>query len=222
MTHGVTAESAAAPDRDRTVSAALKAETAEHHKRAEGSDFQRQFVGGRLPLGAYTGWLEQMLCVYRALESHLLGWQLRPAHAALLAMPWQRSAQLADDLEYFGVRPDAVRPVPATAAFLARLEQWARTDSVALLGVLYVLEGSTNGSRFIARVLRKAYNLEAGRGLAFLDPHGEGQVEQWRAFKQTLDGCVAGDSAPDLIGPARETFEAVTAIGDELLARQVG
>jgi heme oxygenase len=201
------------------VSAALREQTTEHHKRAERSDFQRQLLGGHLPVAAYTAWLEQMWFVYRDLESRLTGPGGSDSTAPLDAGSWRRTPHLETDLRHFGVETESLSPVPATREFVARLRQGAEANPAALLGVLYVLEGSTNGSRYIARNLRKAYNLDGNGGLAFLDPYGDVQPERWRAFKNELDAAVSPGEAPELITAARETFDALTLIGEQLLDR---
>jgi len=201
------------------VSAALRDQTSEHHKRAERSDFQRQLLGGHLPVAAYTAWLEQMWFVYRDLESRLTGPEGSDSAAPLDPGSWRRTPQLESDLGHFGVETESLSPVPATREFVVRLGQRAEASPAALLGVLYVLEGSTNGSRYIARNLRKAYDLSGNGGLAFLDPYGDGQPERWRAFKSELDAAVSPGQAPELITAARETFDALTLIGEQLLDR---
>ena len=85
-----------------------------------------------------------------------------------------------------------------------------------------MLEGSTNGSRFIARSLRKAYPGADVGGMTFMDPYGENQPDHWRAFKVELDSVVASEAGPSLITAARATFTAVSAIGAELLSQVEG
>jgi heme oxygenase len=219
MTVRQTATTAAGQADERPASVALREQTSEHHKRAERSDFQRRLLGGQLPVAAYTAWLEQMWFVYRDLESCLAGPGGYNRSAALDAGSWRRTPQIESDLHYFGVTTESLSPVSATQEFLARLKQRAEVKTAALLGVVYVLEGSTNGSRYIARSLRKAYDLDGRGGLAFLDPYGDAQPERWRAFKSELDAATSPGEAGELIAAARETFDALTRIGEQLLAQ---
>ena len=198
-----------------SASASLRTQTAENHRAAEQSVFQRRFIRGQLPLAAYTGWLTQMLCVYRSLETHLSNSALE-SRPRLLREPWRRSAELERDLAHFSLSPAAVAPSQATVRFLDQLDRWAKAEPAALLGVLYVLEGSTNGSRHIARALRSAYGLNDVEGLRFMDPHGEKQPQRWVEFKVALDAEVTPDEVPALVAAAQATFDAVTAVGAEL------
>jgi len=201
------------------VSGALKAGTAEDHHRTEKGDFQRRFASGRLSLELYVAWLEQMLHVYRVLEARLASLRTDERFSGFLDEELWRTPQLERDLRHFG-RPAGQAPaLPATEALGRRFEEWAGRP--ALVGGLYVLEGSTNGSRFNARVLRKAYRLADGDGTAFLDPYGERQPEKWRAFKAALDTLPEAD-VPALVTAARATFVAIQEIGAELLERAGG
>ena len=207
-------EHRSAGSRNHGVSAQLREQTSEHHQRAERSEFQQRFVRGKLPVSAYVAWLEQMLCVYQVLESQLSSGA--STAAGLDVEPWRRTEHLTRDLTYLRAA-DPVLPVNATRAFLQQLGHWAQSQPLALLGVLYVLEGSTNGSRFIAKSLRKAYNLGDAGGLAFMDPYGASQPERWRTFKAELDRAIPAAAAAGLIDTAKKTFDAVSAIGEELL-----
>lgn len=198
-----------------SASASLRTLTADNHRAAEQSLFQRRFIRGQLPVAAYIGWLSQMLCVYRSLEGHLNNSTLQ-SRPRLHGEPWRRSAELERDLTHFSRSPAAAAPNQATVGFLDQLDRWAQTEPAALLGVLYVLEGSTNGSRHIARVLRSVYGLTDVNGLRFMDPYGERQPQRWVEFKVALDAEVTADEVPTLVAAAQATFDAVTSIGAEL------
>jgi heme oxygenase len=200
-----------------SASAALKHATAAEHRRAEQSPFQRLLVSGRIPLDSYLDWLDQQWRIYRTLEK-----TLQPGHSAtrdlLINEPWRRAQALEDDLGHFGEQGGARLPARSTLEFITRLEQSHRDDPAALLGVLYVLEGSTNGSKYIARNIRRAFGLDRP-GTRFMDPHGEDQPTRWASFKVLLDQAISPATVPSVIAGAHATFAAVTAIGQELLER---
>lgn len=206
----------AAAGNERTISLQLREETSVLHRAAERSPFQRQLLAGRLPVRGYLAWLTQMRIIYTALEHHLAeAERLRPVRFE--TAPWRRTPELERDLQHWSSGADRSEPMPATRAFSDRLAEWAEREPLALLGVLYVLEGSTNGSRHIARILRTAYGLEGSTGLAFLDPYGESQPLRWKAFKIELDRAVPEGAAAAMISAAQATFAALTTIGSELL-----
>ena len=99
---------------------------------------------------------------------------------------------------------------------LADIERAADEQPVTLLGMLYVMEGSTNGSKFIAAAIRKAYEL-TGPGTTYLDPHGDLQKERWRTFKHDMDS-VGFDEAESLaiINAAMGVFRCFINLSEEL------
>ena len=199
----------------RSAAVTLREHTADDHKRAEQSEFQRQFVSGRLSRAGSVGWLEQMWFVYGALARNFAG----SPYAAIFAGGRDRTPEIERDLESFAIPAATRRAVAATNAFIARIDAWAASDPAALLGALYVLEGSTNGSKYIARAVRKAYALGDAAGTAFLDPYGEKQMERWQGFRAELDAAVSAEEHDALVAAAGETFNAVRVMGEELLAR---
>ena len=107
-----------------------------------------------------------------------------------------------------GVRPD----LDVRAA--------ADQNPMSLLGVYYVFEGSKNGARFVAKRIAPALGVGEAGGLRYLDPHGDEQRTLWREFKARMDN--AGFSPTDqdaMVSAAKMTFDAVSAIDDELHQR---
>ena len=205
---------------DPGVMATLKAATAEHHRRAEKHEFQQLMVRGALSRDAYAEWLGQMLLVHRGLEEHLT--KLVASHPAVGAVfddSRRKVPFLLDDLAFYQGRADS-DPVPATSRFLQYLDSLAASSPLSLLGALYVLEGSTNGARFIARRLRTAYDLPAdGGGAAYVDPYGDAQPRRWQEFKDEMEQLALGEADIRIITQAaQETFDAIGAVGGDLLA----
>jgi len=205
---------------DVGIMATLKTATADHHRRAEKHEFQQMMVRGALSREAYAEWLGQMLLVHRGLEEHLT--KLVASHPAVGAVfddSRRKVPFLLDDLAFYQGRADS-DPVPATRRFLQCLDSLAASSPLALLGPLYVLEGSTNGARFIARRLRTAFDLPAdGGGVAYVDPYGEDQPRRWQEFKDEMEQLAFGEADIRIITQAaQETFDAIGAVGGDLLA----
>ena len=198
----------------------LRESTASHHRRAEQHEFQREFVRGTLPRELYLRWLGQLLHVHTALEAHLD--RLVAGHPQCRAVfddTRRKVGPLQKDLAFLGAA--AGQPaLPAAGGMIAWLASLAESQPMALLGVLYVLEGSTNGSKFIARKVRPAYGLPAdGSGTAYLDPYGDAQPARWQEFKAAMDALPlpASDVEP-IVAAAQHTFDSIRELGAELLA----
>jgi heme oxygenase len=197
-----------------TVMERLRAETADLHGSAEGKDFQRRMVRGELNREEYGRWLGQMLLVHRALEAPLRALMQRdPAFAAVREEQLQEP-YLLEDLNALGVDPAAVEPLAPTSALVQTIERQAGESPLSLLGHHYVLEGSNNGNRYIARQLVPALGLQE-RGHRYLDPYGAEQPAKWAQFKRDMDA--AGFSSADadqLVEAARGMFTAIGEISD--------
>jgi heme oxygenase len=202
-----------------TLSDRIRQATMPMHKRAEHAEFQQRLVAGKHGPAPYGAWLGQMLLLHGALErleeagvraAGATQWPIERGH--------YKTDELHADLATVGVDATAVAPLPATRTFIERCESWARDPEEAwrLLGVWYVLEGATNGGRYIARNVRRGAGVGESEGTRYLDPYGEEQPVRWAAFKAALNAAVPAAHADKVLAGACDTYDAVTAMGEEL------
>ena len=201
-----------------SIMARLKAETNELHRDAERRRLQQSLVKGDLDRDLYVGFLGQMYLVHRALEGRIeAAMDSHRAFSAVVRDYQMRTSHLHNDLGYFKADIQQLEPVKSTSALLETIDRTAATNPVALLGMHYVLEGSTNGSKFIAAALRPAFGLE-NQGVTYMDPHGEHQRERWAEFKRDMDAVgFTATEADTIVEAAKAVFKAVADISDELL-----
>lgn len=199
----------------------LKESTRKLHDATEDGTFNQDLIKGKLPLDAYVALLTQLYFVHRALESQLR--RLRGTQAAFGRVLREYQFQepyLLEDLAFFGRDVAKAEPLPATRGFIAEIDRLAEENPLALLGVHYVFEGSNNGGKFIARALRRVYNLSGSAGTRYMEPYGENQAAYWQAFKNDMDAVgFSPDECEALVSAACETFEAVGRIHGELQHR---
>ncbi|MFA6045239.1 MAG: biliverdin-producing heme oxygenase [Phycisphaerales bacterium] len=171
-----------------TLSESLKAQSRDWHNLAAGHPFERRLLAGQATRDDYARYLGQLLHVHLALEQPLRGRASGLPVFATVVRPYHfRVSGLLEDLHTLDHRPASHPALPATGLLCERINDLAAQMPVALLGTLYVLEGSTNGGRFIADVVRRSLTLPPGAGTAYLDPHGPAQHERWQGFKSSLD-----------------------------------
>jgi heme oxygenase len=121
------------------------------------------------------------------------------------------------------VETSNVPVLPPTQAFIDRIRRIASEKPIALLGPLYVMEGSTNGGKFLARVLERSLSLENGDGLAYMDPYGEDQPAMWASFKRIADAVpLNGEQSEAVTEAAKATFEAIAKISDVIMPPDTG
>lgn len=202
-----------------SLAADLRHSTWDLHQAAEKHPGHSALLKGEVPFDFFLDQSAQMLIVQRALEESLRSVRTDPVLAPLVHDYHLRSALLADDLVASGREADGATPMPATRGLLDRIEA-GRSDPSILVGVLYVLEGSTNGAKFIAKALQRAYRLADGPPLRWLDPHGDAQPERWSRFREALATLpLSAAQRGAAIRAARETFQWVIGVLDELCAQ---
>jgi heme oxygenase len=175
---------------------------------------------GALPAPSFVEYLGQLLLVHRALESALDAAAAdEPAIAAVFRGEHHHAPRLEDDLIAHGGDEDELIAATATAVVIQTIERVQTERPRALLGLLYVLEGSMNGNRFIARKLAAAYGLENGRGLRYFDPYGDEQRAVWMRFKADMDALeLSVDDRDAIVDAACTMFDGISGISEELSA----
>ncbi len=199
----------------------LKTGTHDMHSLAEGRQFQRRMLKGDITRHEYADWLGQMLLIHRALEKHLFGRLLGdPLFAAVREEQFQEPNLIAD-LAALGCDTESLAPLPATAALIRDIDHAAIDEPLALLGYHYVLEGSKNGNRFIARQLVPALGLAPRRADRYLDPFADAQPVKWAEFKAGMTAVGFATAQIDvLVAAARRMFEGIGELSDQLMASQ--
>ncbi len=198
----------------------LKAETQDLHDSAEKHELQRRLMKGELPQELFAAHLAQLFLVHKTLETAIRAAQANVTQLATIIKGYQfQEPYLLEDLKHFGVDPASIAALPATQRLLDTITETASASPLALLGFHYVLEGSNNGSKYIAMAAAKAYQLKPGPGLRYLDPYADNQREYWGQFIADTARCAFTDAESDqLVGAARAMYAAIADISDDLLA----
>lgn len=179
----------------------LREQTRPAHVALEAHPLLKRLLSSRLTQRQYGQLLQSLLSFYQSLESELV-----PATADLLArhpdpkyryLP--RAPLLAHDCRTLGCDSPGPRHPPAAL-------QLDGSDAY-LLGVLYVIEGSTQGGRLIARHLAQTLGISANSGASFFNIH---QLNNsWKAFRHWLARdleCHCQDEIKSMVEGANMTF----------------
>ena len=200
-----------------TIMERLKAETNDLHSHAESRTLQRTIASGEVGRDAFSAYLGQLYLVHKTLEEALeasLG--KHPAITAVATADRMRVPDLLKDMEHWQMDHESIEARHATRRFADEIEKARGRDEVALLGALYVLEGSTNGGRFLARALRKSWDL-GDKGLSYFDPYGDEQPHRWAAFKRDMTEASFDPQQEDaMVEMAKKTFLAIAEVSDEV------
>lgn len=193
----------------------LKERTREAHTRAEQHPIQGRMVRGTVSRGEYAAYLGQLLHLWNAIDDGVAKAAARDPRVAAMVQEYHPHAwRVRADLRFYG-RSGDVPALAATAKMVEMIREAAETPSV--VGAWYVLEGSANGGRYIAKALAGAFRLEGRDGVLTMDPHGEAQRERWQAWRHALDAQAFGESErAGILAAANAAFDGMGEMMEEL------
>lgn len=195
------------------LSTLLRSSTQLLHDQAESHPLQADLVRGVAPVEHYAAILQQLAHVHAALEPLLRTLQSHAKLATLIQPHHFHLHALENDLRFMGA--GRATALGATARFVDLIHRAGPTP--ALLGVFYVLEGSTNGGTVIARAVRSAYGWESEAGTSFINPHGTLVRQRWGSFKTQLDTTdFTTEERHTILAIASATFTAYHAMLDDI------
>lgn len=209
--------SASSTAKPASLADALREQTKDAHSRAEKHPLQARMIKGEVDLEHYAQWLDQMLHIWKALDAALEKLSARDPRVAAMLKPYHpHAARIAADLKFLG-NVGGCPAVPAASGFAAWATDAAANTDPAVVGAWYVLEGSSNGGRFIAKALSRGLGIAGPEGLTSFDPHGEAQRERWQSWRADLDAQPWNHAERTaIIAAADATFDAIWSVMEEL------
>ncbi|MCR9218022.1 MAG: biliverdin-producing heme oxygenase [bacterium] len=195
----------------------LKEGTASLHDQAEHAAFQTRMVSGELSRAEFIDFLNQVLLVHRTLDGLLSEAAATDHRVATMFHPvHRREEKIEADIERLGGTVGA-EPLASTSRFLAAVDHLTDRCPVALIGVLYVNEGATNGNKVVAKRIRDGLGLQKDFALDYLDPHGSEQRRNWMAFKGMLDELQMTEAEREsCLDAAKATFGLFMEMSEEM------
>ena len=189
-----------------TLTERLKRAVADGHARIEGLPLAAAMLAGRLPRDAYLALLGELELIHGPLEAELAA---RPGAVPVYRPAMARAELLRRDRAALGGDPPPA-PLADTQELVERIGTWAAETPAALIGVLYVFEGSRMGSLVLARRLAASLGVpaEPGRGL---DYHLDGAADrprQWGRLKGELDALpLTAEQQDAVVAAAAEAMD---------------
>jgi len=203
-----------------SIMSTLKDSTTEAHARAERHPLQASMIRGEISPEAFSSYLVQLRFLHGALEQALTLAGARDARVpSVYRDDHDRTVQLDEDLVHYGIDLSAHSPTDATRLLCESVVQTGDRCPVTTLGGLYVLEGSMNGGRFIARAICKAFRLAPGTaGTRSLDPYGDDQPRVWGEFRANMDSLTLDEHEREqIVLAAHALFDGLTSVMEALL-----
>ncbi|MDX2543850.1 biliverdin-producing heme oxygenase [Streptomyces sp. WI04-05B] len=200
-----------------TVVERLRRSTRDWHDALEATPFAAAMVDGTLPVERYVGQLAAYRVVLGALESELAGVTDFSADRPVWSLDLVKLPLVERDLAHFanlGTLPGPWAADKADAFATDIRQRAADSDLAALLGYLYVMEGSTLGALFLHRYVTAAYHLPGTDGVAY---YTSGDRDRWARFTARMNQAFAEPEAQDeVVAAARQAYGHVAAITNAL------
>jgi heme oxygenase len=193
----------------------LKMESRADHDETEAIPFSKAIVSRTLPKDRYVAQLAAYAVLHEALERALSDSD-HPTVRGVWRDDLRKLPLLNRDLAFFAAeQPSSEQNESSRAAmqtaqeYAAAVHALAKHDPVALLGHLYVLEGSTLGGTILRSHIRDAYDLDED-GLSYYSPYGNAVMPHWREFKDRMNAYVTdADEQDRVVAAARESFRRI-------------
>ncbi|MGW6913556.1 biliverdin-producing heme oxygenase [Kitasatospora sp. NPDC054939] len=173
------------PEQPVPFSTVLRTASSEEHEAAEQSSFMSHLLGGRLGIDAYADLTGQLWYVYRALEGCAEELAGHPLAGPFIDPALLRTEAIERDLEHLrgpGWR-EGLAPLPATAAYVARVEELAETWPGGYIAHHYTRYlGDLSGGQIIRGIAEKTWGFaRKGDGVRFYVFEG---IDNPAAFKR--------------------------------------
>lgn len=188
----------------------LKMATAGPHAQLEATPFFVALLAGQLPLESYVGQLRALAMAHSILEPALAN-----CDDVAVASVWREDLRklplLQSDLNFFEARwvADIKEAVEHSLQLGEAIRLKSAEESLALLGYLYVLEGSTLGSSVVRSKIAKSFLLRTDGGLAYVSSYGPAVHAHWEEFRQRMNA----------FSPTQEQREIIVAAAADLFSR---
>jgi heme oxygenase (biliverdin-producing, ferredoxin) len=151
---------------DTSLSTLIRVASHEQHTAVQTSTFMRDLLGGRLGVAAYTRYTEQLWFVYRALEEAAGSLKHDPVAGPFIQPELMRTGELERDLAHLRGADwrEGLAPMPATAAYAARIAECARSWPAGYVAHHYTRYlGDLSGGQIIRDKAERTWGF-AGKG----------------------------------------------------------
>ncbi|MBZ4019552.1 biliverdin-producing heme oxygenase [Streptomyces purpurogeneiscleroticus] len=179
-------------------SALIRTASHEAHTEVQHTSFMDDMLGGRLGVAAYRRYTEQLWFVYRALEGSAEALAQDPVAGPFIRPELTRLPELERDLAHLAGAEwrDAIRPLPATEVYAARIAECAREWPAGYVAHHYTRYlGDLSGGQIVRGTAEKAWGFaRKGDGVRFYVFEDIGNPAAFkREYRALLDALPADD-----------------------------
>ena len=195
-------------DRSLKIMAILKKETSEHHSELESLPYFKALIDHKLPLECYVNQLQALAVIHGVLENEIT----ISADKRVLSV-WNDGLKklplLQEDLKFFEPRVESNNPssIEAALAMTEKIRLRRLENPIALLGYLYVFEGSTLGNKMHRPDISQTFHLAEMNGCRYYSSYGDEVSPHWKQFSEKMSAVLVNPALHNpIIEAAHEAF----------------
>lgn len=192
----------------------LKKAIIDRHARMEALPFIAALAGGQLPLESYVGLLRAMAVIQGTLEHELGQVHSSNIRAVLLDRP-SRLVHLRKDLSIFDRQliPDIEAALKHSRKIAERIRLYRVEQPTDLLGIIYVLEGTTLGNAVHLRDVLNTFGSKTSGNAYYYAGYGRETARYWQEFSTAMNNLsMDEDGRKRIIQVALDFFDHLEAL----------
>jgi len=177
----------------------LREKTGESHKQLEENKYSKAILDPSVKLADYQTYIAKLYGVTRACERDIF-----PEIASVMPDLEERykSGLIVKDLANTGVSRVGLDNIPVF--------QFTTSGIAAALGVMYVLEGSTLGGKFLYKHINQTLGFDGDNGASYFWGYGQKTGMLWKLFISSLvNYAVEENCEEEIIASAVQTFTTI-------------
>ncbi|MBP9887699.1 MAG: biliverdin-producing heme oxygenase [Leptospiraceae bacterium] len=166
----------------------LKKVTKPIHDKLDESEFFAVLKEGKLPIESYINYLQVMAGIHAAFEKEVCD-SNHPELQSVWKDSMSKLPPLLVDLESLHATEieDIPKAIDAMLDTIKFIRLCSAENPLYLLGVMYVLEGSTLGGAILKELVLKNFNFQYDSGVLFLGHYKKQKLQNWEEFKARVN-----------------------------------
>ena len=177
----------------------LRQTTANSHKQLEENFYSKAILEPSVTLSGYQTYIGKLYGMVQACERDIF-----PEIAPVLSDADERykAGFIVADLSNTGISLQEIEKLPVYKFTFSGIAQ--------AMGIMYVLEGSTLGGKFLYKHINKTLGLDVANGVSYFWGYGLETGPKWNIFITSLaDYAVEKNCGDEIISSAVQTFSTI-------------
>ena len=177
----------------------LRSKTAASHKQLEENEYSKSILSPAVTLISYQTYIAKMYGVAMACETEIF-----PVIKNIipdLDLRYKASF-IKNDLKNTGVASGLIENIP--------VHHFTASNAAQAMGIMYVLEGSTLGGKFLYKHINETLGFDAENGASYFWGYGQQTGSLWKTFIAAMTDFAERENCGDEItSSASQTFATI-------------